>query len=70
MTKLEEYKQKFLGKTVCINWAWGNDRKGATNSEPTKDVIVKDIYENCHGEILCEFESKITVPVRVERLYV
>ena len=63
---LEEAKKAFLGRSCLIDWSWGNDRKGATVPMSTP-VIVEEIYENSHGEILFISNWNKT-PMRVERL--
>ena len=66
---LEEYQNKFLGKLCGIDWSYGSPRKGATFSKDTINIIPKRIYKNCFDEILVEFESIITVPIFVQRIY-
>ncbi len=67
---LEEAKKKYEGKTCDINWG-PLDRPARPNEAimyPLKGVVIKNVFENCHREILFECESKIYTPFPIARL--
>jgi len=66
---LETYRELFLGKRCGIDWSIGENRKNASISKNTEDVVVSSVYENCYGDVLATFEDKITAPVSVKKLY-
>lgn len=67
---LTEAKEKYLNKLCDINWEPIDrpPRKNETVSQDTKDVVVTEIYENCHGQILFRCKDKIYMPFEVNRL--
>jgi len=69
---LENARIKYLNQYCDVNWNWteapkrGNIRDDPTNY--TRNVLVTEVYENCHHEVMFRTSEKLTCPFRVERL--
>lgn len=67
---LEEARAQYLGKTCDIHWG-PIDRLARPNEatmRDTKDVVIKEVYQNCHNVILFLCEDKIYTAFPIERL--
>ena len=67
---LTEAKEKFEGGTFDVSWGPLDRplRKGETVPMNTTNIAVKEVFENCYGEILFLTEDKLFMPFDVRRL--
>jgi len=67
---LQEARDTYLNKVCDIDWSpiERASRPNETISRPTTDVLITNVYENCHKEIFFTCKDKIYTPFPIQRL--